>query len=254
MSHQLKRWLSIGLWCMSTTVTAGTIGDVTNYSGLWAGVGGGYVSTSTNGGTDITVISNTPSPAMYLNTNVTNRLAPVVNAGFLFQLPNQWLLGPKAIYKYIGIEQFAQSWSGTSQDGTYQTAGLHTKMNHEFFLLLDAGFNFDHWLVYAGAGPAINSVSAILNGDVLPATSFAFSPVNISKNKIIWGGAGQVGFEYMLPYRFMVDISYNFMATGKTHIANITLPTTSGISYTVFSQSLQVIEQGVNITVNKYFI
>lgn len=74
----------------------------------------------------------------------------------------------------------------------------------------------------------------------------------MSQSKTIIGGAGQVGFEYMLPYRFMVDISYNFLATPKTSIPNIVFQAGSN-NYSKFGQDLSVVEQGINITVNKYF-
>ena len=109
-------------------------------------------------------------------------------------------------------------------------------------------------MVYGGVGPSINTVSVELNGDMLPPTSFNFIPANITKNKTLWGGAGQVGFEYMLPNRFMIDISYNLVVSSQDSLPTINFQTTTGGVYTAFSQRVGVVEQGVNITINKYFM
>ena len=250
-----KKTILIGCLYISSSLNAGTMGDIPSFSGLWAGVGGGYINTTTNGKTNITMVSSTTSPAEYLlNNNQDNHFAPIANAGYFYDLKNQWYIGAKGVYKYIGSEQFDQSWSGTFQNGAYQTAGLHTKLNQEFLLLMNTGYQFDHWLVYGGIGPSIINVSAELNGDVLQAGSITLQPVNITNNKTIWGGAGQVGFEYMLPNRFMIDISYNLLASGNTSIPAIYFETGIAGAYTSFSQQVQVIEQGVNISINKYFM
>jgi outer membrane protein W len=255
MTLQMKSLLSMGFLCFNTALYAGTEGSLPTFSGAWGGVGGGYINTVMNGKTNVSMISPTPSSAAFLlNANGDNKIAPMVNAGYFLDLPDQWLLGVKGAYKYIGVEQYDQSWSGTYQNGTYQTAGLHTKLNQDFFLLLNSGYQFGHWLVYGGVGPSITDVSEQLNGDMLLPTSVVFQPTNITNNKVIWGGAGQVGFEYMLPHRFMVDLSYNLVASGNTKIPNLYFLTGTSNLYTSFAQKVQVVEQGINITVNKYFM
>lgn len=250
-----KKMLSIGFICFNTVLYAGSMGPTASYSGLWAGLGGGYINTTTTGNTNINMVSVSSSPREYLlNNNLENHFAPLANVGYFFDLSNSWLVGVKGVYKYINSEQFDQSFSGTFQDGTYQTAGLHTKLEHEAFFLLDGGYQFGNWLVYGGLGPSINTVSEVLNGDVLPPTSFNFLPVNITTNKTLWGGAGQIGFEYLLPNRFMVDISYNLVVTGKTTMPTILFRTGASSAYTSFSQQVQVVEQGVSISINKYFM
>ncbi len=180
-------------------------------------------------------------------------MAPVVNAGYYFGLPDNWYVGAKFLYKYIGQEQFDQSWSTTFTDGSYQTAGLRTKFVQDFYLIFSGAYQFGQWLLYAGAGPSWATVTVNLNGDVLPPSSLTFIPENLSQSKTILGGAAQIGFEYMLPHRFMVDISYAFLATPKVAIPAINFNTTTNIGFTGFSQSVSVVEQGINITINKYF-
>lgn len=249
-----KRGMLILLMVASSLATAGTMGEnTTTFAGPWGGVGGSYTYSTLNGQTNIIQVSSAPSSAVYLlSSNILNHMAPVVDAGYYFPIGSEWVVGPKFLYKYIGQEQFDQTWSGTFQDGSYQSAGLRTKSIQNFNLLLSGGYQFNQWLLYAGAGPGWGNVRVDLNGSLLPASSVVFTPVNVSQSKTIIGGAGQVGFEYMLSKRFMVDISYNFLATPRTAVPALKFNSTGG-RYSSFSQSLSVLEQGINITLNKYF-
>lgn len=201
---------------------ANVVIDQPNFSGFWAGVGGSYLYSSLSGRTNITKSSQIPATAQYLvNDNLTNHMSPVVNLGYLKALNNDYLVGIKGIYKYIGQEQLDQTWSGTFSDGTYQSAGLRTKFVQDFYLLATGAYQFDHWLVYAGAGPTWSTVRVDLNGQVLPVNNVNFVPVNLSQSKTIIGGGGQIGFEYMLPHCFTVDISYSFSATPNQTIPEL---------------------------------
>ena len=249
-----KRWMLSFIMGVSSAAMAGTVCESEpSYAGLWCGVGGSYTYSTLSGATNILQITSAPSSAQYLlSDNILNHMAGIVDAGYYFPIGQDWVVGPKFLYKYIGQEQFDQTWSGTYQDGSYQTAGIRTRSVQDFNLLLSGGYQFNQWLVYAAGGPAWAQVKLNLNGDVLPAGSLVFTPVNTSQSKTILGGAGQVGFEYMLPKRFMVDISYNFLATPQTSIPTIRFNSSNG-NYSSFSQSVSVVEQGINITLNKYF-
>ncbi len=159
----------------------------------------------------------------------------------------------RVIYKYIGNEQFDISWSGTLQNGAYQTGGVHSNLQYEWLFLADLGYHFDNWLVYGGIGAALFNVSAQLNGDVLPAGNFNFFSVNQQNNKSLWGGSGHVGIEYMLPNRFTVDLSYNFVISQKQNVPSLIFSSGNANFYSQFVQNLQAVEQGVNVTINKYF-
>ena len=180
-------------------------------------------------------------------------MSPIIDAGYYFQLPDHWYVGAKFLYKYIAQEQYDQSFSTTFTDGSYQTAGLRTKLIEDFYLLCSGGYQFGPWLVHGGVGPGWATVQDNLNGDVLPPSSLTFIPGNMSKSKTILGGAGQVGVEYMLPNRFTIDISYGFLATPTKALPDINFSTTTNVGYTRFSQNVNVVEQGINITLNKYF-
>ncbi|MDP3705956.1 MAG: outer membrane beta-barrel protein [Legionellaceae bacterium] len=256
MMNMLKLGMnSLLLMLFSGFAVAGSMGDAApDYRGFWIGAGGSYNYSTINGSTHINQVSSTPSSSQFLlSDNLSNHMAPVVNAGYYFELPNQWYLGAKFLYKYISQEQFDQSYSTTFTDGSYQTAGLRTKFIQDFYLLASGAYQFGPWLMHAGMGPAWATVQVNLNGDVLPPSSLVFIPENMSQSKTIIGGAGQVGFEYMLPNRFMVDISYAFLATPTTDVPAVNFATTTTIGFTRFSQNVNVVEQGINITLNKYF-
>ncbi|MCX7115856.1 MAG: outer membrane beta-barrel protein [Gammaproteobacteria bacterium] len=249
-----KQWTMGLLMTASSLSMAGTMGEnPTSFAGFWGGIGGSYTYSTLGGKTSILQVNSAPSSAQYtLSDSILNHMAPVVDAGYYFPIGTDWVIGPKFLYKYIGQEQFDQTWSGTYQDGSYQTAGLRTKSIQDFNLFLSGGYQFNQWLLYAGAGPGWANARVDLNGSLLPATSVVFTPVNVSHSKTMIGGAAQVGFEYMLPMRFTVDISYNFLAVPSTLVSPITFNSTGG-NYASFSQSLNVVEQGINVSLNKYF-
>lgn len=249
-----KHWMFYALLSASSLTQAGTMGDAPNpYAGLWAGIGGSYTYSNLDGQTNIRQVNSTPTSAEFLlGHNIVNHMAPVFDAGYYFTVNSDWLLGAKFLYKYIGQQQFDQTWTGTFADGTFQSAVLKTRSVQDFNLYLSGGYHFSNWLLYAAAGPSWADVKVEINGSILPATSTVFQQVNPSQSKTIIGGAGQVGFEYMLPNRFMVDISYNFLASSRTAVPNIRFNSTNG-AYSTFSQSVSVVEQGINITINKYF-
>ncbi len=250
-------WNSTLLFILTSSVcSAGGMGDVSSdsYQGFWIGVGGSYNYSTLSGQTNINQISNTPSSAEYiLSDNLTSHMSPVANAGYYFALPDQWYVGPKFLYKYIGQEAFDQDWSSTFTDGSYQSGGLRTKFVQDFYLMASGAYAFGPWLMHAGVGPGWATVEVNLNGQLLPPNTLTFIPENTSQTKTIIGGAAQVGFEYSLPNRFMVDISYSFLMTPTTNIPTLVLPTTTNVGSTNFSQSVGVVEQGINITINKYF-
>ena len=251
----LKQWIGGALIGLSGVNFAGTIGKATDsFTGFWVGGGGSYTYSTVNGKTNIVQVNSAPSSAQYLlSSNILNHMAPIVNAGYYFPIQSDWFIGPKFLYKYIGQQQFDQTWSGTYQDGSYQSAGIRTKSIQNFSALLSAGLEFNQWLMYAGAGPGFANVQVELNGSYLPATSLVFTPINTKSSTTIVGGAAQVGFEYMLPKRFIVDISYNFIATPTASVPKIVFPAANG-RYSSFAQNVNIVEQGINITLSKYFL
>lgn len=253
MKKYIVSLMLIGLPMANTQ--AGTTGPVSaSFAGLWAGIGGSYVSTRLNGETTITTQPAIAAPGTFILSNGREtQFAPIGNVGYLHEIVDNWLLGIRAQYQYIGIEQFDINWSGTLQNGAYQTGGIHSKLQDEWLFLVDGGYQFDNWLVYSGIGPVLFNASAQLNGDVLPAGSFNFSPVNRQSSKQLWGGGGHVGVEYMLPRRFTVDISYSFAISQTQNVPTLFFPSVNPNYYSGFIQNLQAVEQGINLTINKYF-
>ena len=238
------------------TLYAGTMGaSRSDFEGCLFGVGTGYVNTNLSKWTDITMHSTfLPVTEYYREDNIKETLSPIANASYFGALQEQWLWGIKGVYKYLGIQHPTLSWSGTYQNGTYQEAVFHTKVVQEFFLTLDAGYQiYPNLLGYLGIGPSITELQNQLRGNLLPSTSTAFQYVEKTRSKTIWGVAGQVGFGYMLPGRFMLDFSYNLVVSPKTSMPTTYFATNTASFYSTSSQRVQLLEQGLNITVNKYF-
>ncbi|MCH9762747.1 MAG: hypothetical protein K0U24_00705 [Gammaproteobacteria bacterium] len=251
-----SRMLGCALVCsLSGSLYAATMGDTSPaFEGFVLGVGAGYVNTNLDKWTNITMFSAFPSVTEYYREdNIKDTLSPIANASYFGALQDQWLWGIKGVYKYLEIEHPSLSWSGTYQNGAYQAAVFHTKVVQEFFLTLDAGYQLlPNLLVYLGLGPSVTGVQNELRGNRLSSTSTLFEYTEITKNKTLWGGAGQVGFGYMLPNRFMLDFSYNLVVTPRSSMPTTYFTSEKGM-YSTFSQRVQLLEQGLNITVNKYF-
>lgn len=256
MGLNSRMLVSVLICFLSHSLYAGTMGaSQSNFEGFLFGVGTGYVNTNLTKWTNITMRSTfSPVTEYYREDNIKETLSPIANASYFTALQDQWLWGVKGVYKYLGIQHPTLSWSGTYQNGAYQEAVFHTKVEQEFFLTLDAGYQIlPNLLGYLGVGPSITGLQNQLRGNLLSSTSTVFQYTEKTSNKIAWGVAGQVGFGYMLPGRFMLDFSYNLVVTPKS-----TMPTTFFAANTAsfcstFSQRVQLLEQGLNITVNKYF-
>ena len=234
---------------------AGTMGDAQRYSGFYGGAGGSYIYTTVSGTTNIAQSTAPTSIAKYnLSTALTNHIAPIVNAGYFYDLHNQWYVGAKGIYKYIGVDVLDQSWTGSyPSTGTSQSASLYTTLVQDASLMLVGAYQFDNWLLYSGVGPGLGNAKLNLNGDTLPIGATTAQQASLSSLTNAWGGAGQVGIQYLLPNRFSVDLSYNFLATSPTTLPTINFISNPSYQYATFSQHVNIIEQGFNITLNKYF-
>ncbi len=252
----LKRTVYACLFAFSHTSYAGTMGaPQANFEGLLFGVGGGYLNTNLTKWTNATMFSTFPAVTEFFRQdNIKDTLSPIANASYFADFKDDWLWGIKGVYKYLGVQHPGLFWSGTYQNGTYQEAFFQTELVQEFFLTLNAGYQlFPNWLVYLGVGPSITDAETELRGNLLSSTATTFQYVETTRSKVVWGVAGQVGFEYMLPHRFMLDLSYNLVVSPKTTMPTTYFATDTANFYNTFTQRVQLLEQGLNVTVNKYF-
>jgi len=248
-------WITFLTIFNSAILHAGTMGPAPSFEGLSFGVGAGYVNTNSSKWTDVSMVSPFPIVTEYFRgDDIKSSFSPIVDASYFYALENQWLVGLKGLYKYLGVPHSKIAWSGTFQNGTYQQADFHTKVIQEFFLTVDAAYQlFPNWMVYLGFGPAVTGVKNELRGNLLESTALNFQYTEKSSRKTLWGGAGQFGFEYLLPHRFTLDFSYNLIVSPTTDISPIYFRTNAASYYSKFSGQIQLLEQGLNITINKYF-
>jgi len=239
----------------SAALYAGTMGPEPTFDGFSFGVGAGYVNTNSSKWTDVTMISPFPSVTEYFRgDDIKSSFSPIANASYFHALENQWLVGLKGLYKYLGVQHSKLTWSGTFQNGTYQQADFHTKIVQEFFLTLDAGYQFSqHWMSYLGLGPAVTGIKNELRGNLLESTALTFQYIEKTSSKTLWGVAGQVGFNYLFSDRLSLDLSYNLVVSPTSSTSTIYFNTNASGYYSMFSQRIQLLEQGLNITINKYF-
>ena len=231
------------------------MGNTPDFTGWSAGVGVGYVNTNLSNLTTITMFSGAGAASIerYRRDSIKGTISPLVDASYFSVYNEEWLFGIKALYKYLGVQHPYLTWAGVFSNGASQEISMHTKLVQELFVTFDIGAQFDKWMTYLGVGPAVTGVQHELRADVLAATSTTFQYVEKTRKTSLWGVAGQIGFEYMLPKQFSVDFSYNLIASPRRSSPNLILSANTLGFYTIFGQRIELLEQGLNITVNKYF-
>ena len=254
MSINFKFILTIGVMCFNTVLYAGAMGKHSTFSGFYVGAGGGYIYTTVNGSTDIKISTVPVVDTSTVITALTNHMAPVLTAGYFYDSHKNWLLGVKGFYKYIGVNEFSDFWVGAfPSTNASQSAAISTKLTQDGALFFTGGYQFDNWLLYAGAGPGAANTRVKLNGQLITVGAPYALTSTIEKTKTLWGGAGQVGAQYLLPNRLSIDLSYNFLATQLGSLPTIYFLSVPSSQYSSVSQRVHVVEQGFNITLNKYF-
>ncbi len=224
------------------------------FKGFAIGGGVGYSHSITNDDTVVTMYSTAAPASEYArDENVSNGISPLADVSYYFRATDRLVWGFDALYKYIGLQQFNQAWTGTFPTGVLQQANLYTKLEHEGILMLTGGYNFNQWLVFGGVGATFITMSTTLQGDTLPSTSTSFTHTEISKDKTLWGVGGQVGFDYMLPAGFDARILYSLSVSMREKLPLIRFNSNLANSYSVFTQRVQVIDQGIGIIIKKYF-
>lgn len=254
--HAIHRALiGISFYGLCNLSQAGSVGHPADFTGFSAGLGAGFSIFTLIKHTDFTMISSSPPElTSYRIETIKSNLAPIANISYYGNLKNNWLWGIKGVYKYIGVQQFDLSWSGIFENGAVQSAAAYPKITNEFFLNADLGYQIGNWLLYAGVGPSVSTVQSHLKGSTLDAYSIQPVDYYLIYNKNLWGGAGQLGFQYLLPHRFAIDLSYNLSISTPTDMPTKYLQTGTAGTYTTLTQHTQIIEQGLNITINKYFM
>ena len=98
--HLKSRMLSV---CMAGLVSgmsyAGTMGKpISNFEGVFAGVGAGYVNTNLSKWTNITMRSPfSPVTEYYREDNIKETLSPIANVGYFWAWQADWLWGIKGV-------------------------------------------------------------------------------------------------------------------------------------------------------------
>lgn len=247
--------LPVILMNSSVSYSESNLSAVANYSGFAMGLGVGYTHSITND--EITTITNNSDGSSLYSyqrlENISNGLSPMVTASYYWDLPQAYVFGIDLMYKYIGIEQFNVQAPINFANGANVQANLRTKLAHELYTLLTAGYEFDNWMVFLSLGPSFIQLDTTVHteftaaGDINP-TQYT----NLHAKKITTGGAAQVGFEYMLPHRFAVQMFYSF-SVSPVENEPATSYNAGAAGNVQYLQRVQVIDQSIGIVVNKYF-
>lgn len=165
-----------------------------------------------------------------------NRLAPVIQVGHRMDFCNEWKIGFLAQWKYLNYKtpNMSSSRGQLLPNATFSSINIFgpevvrdftsiTRLSNEVKVLGYVGKQVARGLAYIGVGPALITASNSIyvssvhtpngTGDHLISTS-------VKSNRTMWGGAAQVGYQYVLDANSFINISYSYMQTGRYHFSN----------------------------------
>lgn len=166
----------------------------------------------------------------------TSRLSPVVQLGYRFELCNEWSMGLLAQWKYLN---FKTNNAGSSRGQLLPNASFSsinffgpgierdfaskTRLNNEVILLAYVGKQVMNGCMYFGIGPALltGSNTIYLTAVHTPnAVGDHLLSTYVASHKIVWGGAGQVGYLYCVGANTFLNLSCTYLQTAYTHFNN----------------------------------
>lgn len=241
--------------------------------GFYAGIG---ASANTVDETFSSTFYSSTSKSAHDAYNVSsNRLSPMLQLGYSAPLQNQWLWGALLQWKYLNY-QTANVNSSRGQylpNPTFSSINFfggdihrdftsRTRVNNEVLLLFYFGMDFMQGYTYIGIGPALLTASNHIYvssvhtpnavGDNLISTS-------VNSNKTMWGGAGQIGYNYYINPCVFFNINYTYLQTASTSFNNtVNADVLNGASVNgpvtlTLNRDIKVITQEVMLSINRVF-
>lgn len=241
--------------------------------GLYGGFGGSWNTIDES--FDSTLITSAQRSGEDSYKTNHSRLAPLVQIGYWQPLCQEWLWGVSAQWKYLYYLTPNENASQGQHlpNATFSSINIfgadvdrdfnsQTRVSNELMFLLYVGKQLQQGYTYLGAGPVLLTtsnrvyVSSIHTpngvGDHLGANA-------VSNDKIIWGGALQVGYNFYLDETFFLNINYTYLQTGTNQFNNsvntailngfaVPGPTTLNVN-----RSVRLNIQEVMFSINKVF-
>lgn len=206
-----------------------------------------------------------------------SRFAPVVQLGHRFStcICNDWSVGVMAQWKYLNYKTPNENSSrgqilpnatfssiNIFGDDVHRDFTSKTRLSNEVLLLGYLGREVACGYAYLGAGPVFFTASNSIfvssvhtpngTGDHLVSTS-------VKSNRVVWGGAVQLGYQYFLNCDSFLNISYTYMQTGSGHFKNTANAAqlngfdTPGATILTLSRSIRFTTQELICSVNMMF-
>lgn len=167
-----------------------------------------------------------------------NRFAPVVQVGYQFPFCNDWVMGILVQWKYLNYKtpNVNSSRGQILPNASFSSINIFgpkvvrdftsiTHLRNEVMFLGYFGKQIVNGYVYLGLGPVFFNASNSLYvtavhtpngvGDHLISTS-------VTRHRLVWGGAVQVGYQYCLNSYSFLNISYSYLQSAKYRFNNST--------------------------------
>jgi hypothetical protein len=145
--------------------------------------------------------------------------------GFWYPISKSWSLGVKALYKYLNVKTLLTDnlTSFHTNSLSQRDLTLASLIKHEFALIPLLTKRWDNFRVFFGLGPVLLDSGLSLRGfNSNDSLDITFGPFTLnskeviavkvaSKDKILWGGLVQVGFDFFINSRWYTGLSYNYL-------------------------------------------
>lgn len=202
--------------------------------GFYAGVGVGFNSIDESFKSTLSTNENRSGKDQY--STHQNRLVPMVTVGHQWCFCDDWSIGITAEWKYLNYRTPNDNSSRGQilPNASFSSINIFgpevvrdftsiSRLNNEVLLLASIERELCGGFIYLGLGPMMFDASNSINvssvhtpngtGDHLVSTS-------VKEDKIIWGGAARVGYQYFLTENAFINAGYTYLQTGRTHFKN----------------------------------
>jgi len=241
-------------------------------TGFYTGIGASANTTRENFSSNIFSSTNRSAHDSYVTS--ANQLAPMLQLGY-FNTQQNWLWGVAAQWKYLNYQTPNENSSNGQHIANSSFSSINffgpnierdfaseTKINNEFLFLAYFGLPLAQGYGYFGLGPALLTASnhIYLNSIHTPnGTGDHLISTSVNRDKVMWGSAAQIGYNYFFNPCWFMNINYTYLQTATTNFNNTVNAaiyngaSAPGPTTLTLKRDIRINPQEVMISINRVF-
>lgn len=203
-------------------------------AGFHAGIGMAWNSIDETFDSNLSINPTTGGRDRYESS--MNRLAPVVQLGHRIPLCDNWLAGVLAQWKYLNYKtpNMGSNHGQILTNATFSSINIFgpdvdrdftskTRLSNEGMLLGYLGREMMRGYAYFGLGAVVYTASNsiyVSSVHVPNGVGNHLISTSVTNHKAVWGGAGQVGYQYCLNSNSFINLGYTYIQTASGSFSN----------------------------------